>query len=75
VTYAPSRVGGSRRKLAITGESLIKAVPWAVERDSMGYYNVDLAAIVPALVVCVQELKADLDALKARRRRADKPEV
>ena len=74
VTHKPTQAGGARPRVAVTGQSLEKVMPWAVERDSMGYYNVDTDAVVPVLIQAIKELKEELDAIKPRRRTAQMKE-
>lgn len=59
-TFSTMDALGSRRLLGLSGQSVAKAFPEAVEVDGMGHHRVDMEMLVPALVLAIQELtKAD----------------
>lgn len=55
-TFSTMDALGSRRLLGLSGQSVAKAFPEAVEVDGMGHHRVDMEMLVPALVLAIQEL-------------------
>ncbi len=55
-TFSTMDALGSRRLLGVSGQSVAKVFPEAVEVDGMGHHRVDLEALVPVLLLAIQEL-------------------
>lgn len=55
-TFSTMDALGSRRFLGVSGQSVAKVFPEAVEVDGMGHHRVDLEALVPVLLLAIQEL-------------------
>ena len=55
----------SKRHYGISAQELLEIYPNLVDEGADGYYSVNYVEIVPVLIRCIQELKQELDELRA----------
>lgn len=61
IRFANTNGFNSFVKTGVSGQSVKKAVPEAVEVDGMGYHYVELEQLIPVLVAAVNELSAKVN--------------